>query len=80
MLVRPSQQRIVIDALMHRTPTWSGLCLPFERGVTGTYKGLPDVIEAMRGMVGDFLREVRAAVALLEVLDEVGQAVELVEG
>jgi len=56
---------------MNRTPTGTCLRLAFERSVTGAHQRLADVVEAVRGVVGDFLREIRAAVALLEVLHEV---------
>ena len=69
VLVRPVQQGVVIHALVDRTPAWPGFCLTFERRVAGAHQGLPDVVEAVRGVVGDFLGEVRAAVALLEVAD-----------
>lgn len=72
MLVRPAQQRIVVYAFMDRTPTGTSLGLAFERGVAGAHQRLADVVEAMRGVVCDFLSEVRAAVALLEMLYEVG--------
>jgi len=71
MLVRPAQQRIVVHAFMNRTPTGTSLGLTFERSVAGAHQRLADVVEAVRGMVSDFLREIRAAVALLEVLHEI---------
>lgn len=71
MLVRPSQQCIVIDAFMHRTPARACVGLAFEGRVTGAHDCLSDVIEAVRRMVRDFLGEVCAAVALLEVFDQV---------
>jgi hypothetical protein len=55
-----------------RTPAGTGFGFAFERRVAGAHQGLPDVVEAVGGVVGDFLREIRAAVALLEVADEVG--------
>jgi hypothetical protein len=72
VLVRPLQQRIVVDTLVDGTPAWPGFSLAFESCVAGAHQGLPDVVEAVRGVVGDFLGEVHAAVALLEVADEVG--------
>jgi hypothetical protein len=72
VIVRPAQQRIVIYALVNRTPTRTSLGLAFERGVTGAHQRLADVVEAVCGVVRDFLGEVRAAVALLEVLYQVG--------
>jgi len=55
-----------------RTPTRTSLGLTLKGSITGTHQRLADVVEAMCGVVRDFLCEVRAAVALLEVLNEVG--------
>jgi hypothetical protein len=52
-----------------RTPTGTSLGLALERGVAGAHQRLADVVEAVRGVVRDFLGEVCAAVALLEMLD-----------
>ena len=71
MFVRPAQQRIIVYALVNRTPTGTSLGLAFERCVAGAHQRLADVVEAVRRVVRDFLREIRAAVALLEVLHEV---------
>mgnify|MGYP001302659413 CR=1 FL=1 len=57
---------------MDRAPTRTSLGLTLERSVAGTHQRLTDVVETVRGVVRDFLSEVRAAVALLEVLNEVG--------
>ena len=57
---------------MNRAPTGTSLSLALERSIAGTYQRLADVVEAVRRVVRDFLREIRAAVALLEVLHEVG--------
>jgi hypothetical protein len=72
VLVCPVQQRIVIHTLVDRTPPRSRFCLALESRVAGAHQGLADVVEAVCGMVGDFLGQVCAAVALLEVADEVG--------
>ena len=72
VLVRPAQQCIVVYAFMNRAPTGTGLGLALERSVAGAHQRLADVVEAVRRVVRDFLREIRAAVALLEVLHEVG--------
>ena len=72
VLVRPAQQCIVVYALMNRAPTGTSLSLALERSIAGTHQRLADVVEAVRRVVLDFLREIRAAVALLEVLHEVG--------
>jgi hypothetical protein len=57
---------------MHRTPPRTSLGFAFQRRVASTHQGLADVVEAVCRVVGDFLREVVASVALLEMLDEVG--------
>lgn len=71
MLVRPAQKRIVVYTFVNRAPTGTSLGLALERSVAGTHQRLADVVEAVRGVVRDFLSEIRAAVALLEVLHEV---------
>ena len=72
MLIRPAQQRIVVYAFVDRAPTRTSLGLALERSVASTHQCLADVVEAVRGVMRDFLCEVRATVALLEVLHEVG--------
>ena len=56
---------------MHGTPARTGFRLAFKCRVAGAHESLADVVEAVCRVVGDLLREVGAAVALLEMLDEV---------
>jgi hypothetical protein len=67
VLVRPAQQRIVVYTFVHRTPPGTSLGFAFQRRVAGAHQSLADVVEAVRRVVGDFLCEVGAAVALLEM-------------
>ena len=71
MFVRPVQQGIVVYAIVHMAPTWTGVRLAFQRRISSAHQGLANVVEAVRGVVSDFLSEVLASVALLEVLDQV---------
>lgn len=56
---------------MHRAPAGASLRLALERCIAGAHERLPYVVETVRGVVGDFLCEVDAAVALLEMLHEI---------
>lgn len=69
ILIRPVQQRIVVDALVNGAPARPGLRFAFEGRVACAHQGLADVVEAVRRVMGNFLRKVRAAVALLKVAD-----------
>ena len=55
ILIRPLQQRIVIHTLMNRTPPRPGGSFAFESRVSRAHQGLADVVEAVGGVVGDFL-------------------------
>lgn len=79
MLVRPSEQRVVVGALVVRAPAGTGVVLALQVGVRGAHDGLAQVVEAVRRVVGDLLLQPDAVVPLLVVLDDVRQAVQLVE-
>ena len=54
-------------------PAGTRLSLALEVGVGRTHDGLPEIVEAMRRVVRDLLRQVRARVALLVVVHDVRQ-------
>lgn len=64
---------------MFRAFAGAFFCLSFQGDVCRTHDPLPQVIEAMPGVVRDLLRQIHTPVALLVMLREIGQAVQLVE-
>lgn len=64
---------------MIRAPARAGLGLALEVRVGGTHDGLSEIVEAVRRVVRDLLRQVRAGVAPLVVIHDIRQAVQLVE-
>lgn len=72
ILVCPSQQGIIIHALMLGPPARTSLCLTLQTRVAGTHDRLSDVIKAVGCVMGYFLFQLDACVSTLEVLDKVG--------
>lgn len=79
MFVRPGEHGVVVGARVIRSPARAGLGLALEVRVGGAHDGLPEIIEAVRRVVRDLLRQVRAGVASLVVIHDIGQAVQLVK-
>ena len=79
MLVRPPQQRIIVNTFMLAALSGPGLCLPLQRRVGIARDPLPQIVDAMYRVVRYLLRQLDPGVPLLEVLYYVGKAVQLME-
>lgn len=72
VLVRPSQQRVVIHAEMITPPTWPCVCLAFKSRVRRAHNRLAQIVKAVRGVVRHFVGQIGAAESGLEMLHNVG--------
>lgn len=71
MLVRPRQHRIIVGAFVLRAPAGPRFGLALEVGVCGAHDGLPDVVDAVRRVVGHLIRQFGTGISLLEMIYEI---------
>ena len=69
----------IVYAFMHAALSRPCVGFALQRRIRITHEALSQVVEAVGRVVGDFLGEFDVVVALLEMLGEVGEAVQLVK-